>query len=843
MSAADTRAALRRLGPPAVILCGFAVVVLYLLREILVDSGRAPGRDSVNLHVWEVYTRSVLAAGRLPFWNPFHFAGTPHLADPQTTVLYPPAVLLRWISPPQVFLAWMAALHIWIGGAGALLLGRLIGLGWIAATAAALAAMLGGSTGGYVHNGHLLPMYVVSWMPWAIALSILSLRRDTVWPHPALVLVMVLQFLVGYLQVSVYFAGAVCLWFLLNAAWPERQGRNAAPRALAQLAILGVLALGVSAFQLFPTTRLVLESARSFGIPYEEAIEDAWRWRSFATLFFPLHAVPLETPHRYLTDAGSYVGWALTALAPMAFLDRDRRRIAVLLGALLVLALALAIVDLPFYRLLHELVPGFRRPSRVLFIATVSLAMLGGLGLERFLILAADGRRRPLAAGVSIAVAAVAGAALIVAAKDGFLRPPAPVWPWLPFIAAGGVVAAFAAASRAWVRTGAVVVLMVVAIDVVGFTAGAPTTVPMELPATIRGWMGQPSAGRALSTCEHRIGAGEMLRIGQPGLDGMAGIHLGSYSAWAFLARFGNAPAWDGVLRHMNTEGPLPDRRDQIDLANVSVIFSCRPLDEPALTLVSEADEAYVYRNDAVWPRGVWTCEAPTMTEAAAIAQLLQSRYDREKRLRPTVHINVRWASGVDDSQRTQVEQRFGLANGVVEEGRTWRYAANDPSPANMLALVADPAVEDTHGFDRLTGNVQAPVVVAPGRPADHVVVGGAPCSAKGTVTVLEQDRSDGLFVAEVAAPVPGLVFMSEPFYVERHAFVDGRRVTPLPANLAFTAVPVGAGRHRVELRYVPESFYLGLGATGLTLAGWTGLARLTRRRRSDAAPAAFSEQ
>jgi uncharacterized membrane protein YfhO len=110
-------------------------------------------------------------------------------------------------------------------------------------------------------------------------------------------------------------------------------------------------------------------------------------------------------------------------------------------------------------------------------------------------------------------------------------------------------------------------------------------------------------------------------------------------------------------------------------------------------------------------------------------------------------------------------------------------------------------------------------------------------------VTVLEQDRSDGLFVAEVAAPVPGLVFMSEPFYVERHAFVDGRRVTPLPANLAFTAVPVGAGRHRVELRYVPESFYLGLGATGLTLAGWTGLARLTRRRRSDAAPAAFSEQ
>jgi hypothetical protein len=843
MSAAETRPALRRLGPPAVILCGFAVAVIYLLRAILVDSGRLPGRDSVNLYVWEIYTRSVLAAGGLPFWNPFHFAGTPHLADPQTTVFYPPAVLLRWISQPQVFLAWMGALHIWIGGAGALLLGRLTGLGWITAATAALAVMLGGSTGGYVHNGHLLPIYIVSWTPWAIALSIVSLRRDTIWPHPALVLVMVLQFLVGYLQVSFYFAGAVCLWFLLSAAWPERQRRNAAPHALAQLAILGVLALGVSAFQLFPTTRFAFESARSFGIPYEESLDDAWTWRSFATLFFPLHAIPLETPHRYLTDAGSYVGWILAALAPMAFFDRNRRRIAVLFGVLLLAALALAIVNLPFYRLLHELMPGFRRPSRVLFIATLSLAMLGGLGLERCLSLAAERRWRALAGGVSIAIAIVIGAVLVVVPAGGFLRPPAPVWPWLPVIVAGGLVAAFATASRAWVRTASAVVLTVVAIDVVGFAAGAPTTVPVELPATIRGWMGPPAAGRALSTCENRIGAGEMLRIGQPGLDGMAGIFLGSYSAWTYLARYGAPPPWDGVFHNIDSEGPFPARRDQIDLANVSVIFSCRPLDEPALTLVSEGDQAYAYRNEAAWPRAVWTCESPAMTEGAATAQLLQWRHGQERRSRPAVRVNVRFTPGSDDDRRKQVEERYRLADGVVVDDRTWMYAVNDPSAANMLALVADPAVEDTHGFDRLTGHVPAPVTIASTGPANHVVVGAAPCAATGTVTVLEQDTSDGLFVADVDAPAPGLVFMSEPFYVERHAFVDGRRVTPVIANLAFAAVPVGAGRHRVELRYVPESFRLGLGATGVTLAVWMGLVRLTRpRRRSpDVPPAAVS--
>jgi hypothetical protein len=477
----------------------------------------------------------------------------------------------------------------------------------------------------------------------------------------------------------------------------------------------------------------------------------------------------------------------------------------------------------------------------VLFIATLSLAMLGGLGLERVLSLAAERRWRALAAGVSIAVVMVIGAVLVVASADGFLRPPAPVWPWLPVVAAGGLVAAFASASRGWIRTASAVVLTVVAIDVAGFAAGAATTVPAELPATIRGWMGPPAAGRALSTCENRIGAGEMLRIGQPGLDGMAGIFLGSYSAWTYLARYGAPPPWDGVFHNIDSEGPFPARRDQIDLANVSVIFSCRPLDEPALTLVSEGDQAYAYRNDTAWPRAVWTCEGPAMTEGAATAQLLQLRHGQEKRLRPAVRINVRFAPGTHDDRRRQVEERYRLVEGVVVDDRTWMYAADDPSASNMLALMADPAVEDTHGFDRLTGHVPAPAVYASTGPANHVVVGAAPCSATGTVTVLAQDTPDGLFVADVDAPAQGLVFMSEPFYVERHAFVDGHRVTPLIANLAFTSIPVGAGRHRVELRYVPESFYVGLGATGLTLACWIGLVRLTspRRRSADVAPAA----
>ena len=201
---------LLRAGSGAGTAAALAAVVAFTLREVLAPGfDRLPGTDAGNLYAWEMLTRSALAAGDLPYWNPFQFGGTPHLADTQTTVLYPPAMALRWL-PPMAFLPWMAALHIWLGGAGMLFLARVVGLGWQAAAAAALAVALGGSNGPWLSNGHLLLIYCAAWLPWALGFAILSVRRNTFWPHPLLVAVLVLQFLSGYLQGSVYITATVC---------------------------------------------------------------------------------------------------------------------------------------------------------------------------------------------------------------------------------------------------------------------------------------------------------------------------------------------------------------------------------------------------------------------------------------------------------------------------------------------------------------------------------------------------------------------------------------------------------------------------------------------------------
>jgi Bacterial membrane protein YfhO len=820
--------------PAAAILCGLALLVLYTLRGMLTaGENQLPGRDSVNLFIWEIYTRSVLATGTLPFWNPFHFAGTPHLADPQTTVLYPPAILLRWL-PPETFLTWMAALHIWLAGAGVLFLCRVIGLGWMSSTAVSVAGMLGGAAGARLHNGHLLLLYCSTWLPWSLAVAIVSLRRATVWPHPALVLVLVLQFLAGYIQGSVYLVGALCLYYLYSAIWPEPGQPSSRRRALIQFVVLGVVSLGAAAFQLLPTAQLVVEAGRRSGIPYEDAIEGGWSFRSLVTFFFPFFGVSAETPHRDLAEAVAYVGWVLMALVPLALFDDRRRRIAIFFSVLAAVAVATVCVDLPAYRVHHAILPGFRYPGRVLFLATLSLAVLGGLGLERFIALSRARRWGVLAMGLAPSVAVIVASTLVVLPGDAIeLRPPTPWWPWLPVMALAGLLVVGVLAGRAWHVTALTMALALVTVDISAFTAGAERLVTVEPIERVRQWMGPVMPGRGISTCEHRISSGEMLRNGQAGLDGLAGIILADYTDWAHVTASGDPLPRDGQFHGIDSEGPLPARRDLVDAANVSVIYSCAPLDAPSLTLISRVEEIYVYRNEWARPRAFWTCDGLVMTKGEATAQILASRFDHEGRLGPRTYVNVRWAPDVVADRRRSLENHHSLQDGVALDGRTWRYALGDSSVASVMALIQDPAIEDTQGIDRGTGRVVQPL--APSRDDSDVadrqlVTGTRPCAASGTVDVTTQNRLDGRLDAVVHATVPGYVFLSEPYYPERRAFIDDQPVAALKANLAFTAIPVPAGTHRLELRYVPTSFRLGVGISVLTLLVWAGAS--WRRRR-----------
>lgn len=799
-----TRGEARRAAWPAAIAVGLlAILVSWTLREaVTAGDDRLPGTDAGIHYAWEVYTRSAFGSGYFPYWNPYLYAGMPHAADSQMMVFYPPAVLLRWL-PPERFLTYLAALHLVIGGAGTLLLARLLGLGWTAAATAAVAVAVGGSTGPWLQKGHLLIVNCVAWLPWALAAAIASVRRTSLLPHPALPVLLAVQFLAGYLQGALYITAVVAFYFLYSAAWPDpRADGGARWRALVQLAVVGVLTLGLSAFQFFPLATLAAEAGRTAGMSYEDSVRGGWTLRDLATFFAPNPGAP---------DRTAYVGWLLACLVPLSFFDRPRRRAVVFFSVLTAAAVALAFGDgLPFFRLHHYLFPGLRIPGRALFVATLSLAVLGAIGLAWLVGQAAARRLRvaPLAAvGALLAMAAVVTlvpGAPFAAAMQGRS--------WVAWLTLAGLLAMIAAGRQSRTGVACSIGVFVLAADLSSFAAGAVETVPRDPPEAIARWLGPPDGGRVVSFCENKVSRMSLLTAARPAIEGPLGMYLREYTEWLNLAYAGERPS-DAI-------GRFSVRRDLLDSANVSTFVACEPLDAPSLRLIANADSVFVYRNAAAWPRAVWTCQGDAVPREQVTARLREARYEDVGQLVQRVVINVRWAPGLDVAARRRLEDGYGLVEGVHREETTWRYVLKISSPENVLALVKDPAVQDTHGVDRQTGT-RAPSDGDAKAAGSDMVIGFTTCAGTGHADLVAADRPDGRVVADVEATTPGVVFLSEPYYPERVAFVDGRPVSAVKANLAFTAVPVPAGRHRVELQFVPRSFHAGIVATAFTAIAW----------------------
>ena len=68
-----------------------------------------------------------------------------------------------------------------------------------------------------------------------------------------------------------------------------------------------------------------------------------------------------------------------------------------------------------------------------------------------------------------------------------------------------------------------------------------------------------------------------------------------------------------------------------------------------------------------------------------------------------------------------------------------------------------------------------------------------------GSVRVIE--KAPERLELSVQAPADGWLFVLRDFWRFRDVLVDGRSVEPVPAQLAFSAIPMPAGRHRIVWR------------------------------------------
>jgi hypothetical protein len=112
--------------------------------------------------------------------------------------------------------------------------------------------------------------------------------------------------------------------------------------------------------------------------------------------------------------------------------------------------------------------------------------------------------------------------------------------------------------------------------------------------------------------------------------------------------------------------------------------------------------------------------------------------------------------------------------------------------------------------------------------PADSGIRPAPPASA-GRSRIVER-RPDRVRV-EAELERPGYVVLVDSYDPGWIASADGRPATLLRANVAFRAVPVGAGRHVLELVYRPRAVYVGFCLTAACLLGLMAPGWMRRRR------------
>ncbi len=203
--------------------------------------------------------------------------------------------------------------------------------------------------------------------------------------------------------------------------------------------------------------------------------------------------------------------------------------------------------------------------------------------------------------------------------------------------------------------------------------------------------------------------------------------------------------------------------------------------------------------------------------------------------------VPARYAALVDDVEKLPSPQRERLL-GMMDIGAVWEWPAGEDSPT--LSPLGG-------GANRAWGVCSARWMIGPEEaraalidpqfdPKQTVILEtgrgeeGAPCASPPAVA-LEPSDDPSLVRVDAEFPQGGFLVLADASYPGWSAFLDGQRVPLLQADYALRAVRVPAGKHAVEFRYEPLSFFGGwiLFLAVLLIASAAGLCRRLRKSQA----------
>ncbi len=768
-----------------------AALATFALFVPMLATGRSFYWRDVHL-VWhpqvETFVRCI-AAGSWPLWDRDTSFGQPLLANPQTQVLYPP----RWLAllmPAWTYYPAYVAAHLAFAAAGTTLLARRLG----ATRAGALLA-----AGLWIGSGPMVSLISLwhhlagaAWMPWVLlaarrALTRGGARRVAVWGAAH-----ALQVLAGSPDMSMLTGAFTVALTLLHVGW-RRPWWGANRACLGRLMAALGLGAALSAAQWLPTLDAAMRTER-WNLPAQArvfwSVPPLLLAQTVAPVFIDRLPLQPEVREALFESREPFLKSLYLGLCSVALvLAAPPGRVRTLLRAVAAFAGVLALGEhVPVYEWLVALTPGLRMlryPVKAMVVLSLAWALLAGLGLSTWVggTRSWHGRR--------------AAAALLVSAAVGTLvaawRVPAIAREWGAALLDGtqtrrSFVVHLQPTADALALAGALALAAgVLTADRVRRRLPWPLVIAMGLALPIA------DVGLANSGVEPTAPA-ELFKLRPPALRWLPDGGTGRVFSYDYFA-------WDAARRYMGRRNPYVMATLLEDWpVPWAEALALRSALYPGVLAVWGVETAF--DTDRL---GVFSPAADALTRLRARVEGTPAHL-RLLRLGAVSHVVALHRPGFEDLREVAT-----LPTLFREPLRIYAVPATLPrayvvggvrvaTGEQALRTLVDPAFDPWHEVLLPDGAI---------RPADPAFRG---------LSRLLDLRPDHTRVA-VETDRPAHLVIVDAFDPGWRATVDGRAARVIPANAAFQAVAVPAGRHQVEVSYRPWSPAAGLALSLATVA------------------------
>jgi hypothetical protein len=328
--------------------------------------------------------------GELPLWDRHVAMGYPLLADFQSGAFYPPNVLYL-ILPFFTAIRATFVLHYLIAAIGAYLLCRNWGYPLFLALIGAVLFTLGGTI---ISLTNLMNHFQAAvWLPWAVLLARRFLHEQSWKNFLLLTLTLLLQFLAGSPEIYLISQALLLIYGLrMSMTEPGVRARN----IFFTLLGANVVVAGLAMVQIMPTLELIADSRARQPVSFNEASSWSLRPVSLLNLFFIDKEIDIEkftAPKLFFSRQTPFLlSYYMGAIVPIGLLlwlyySAWKEKIAVF--GLVVLSLLTAMGSYtPFYFFLFSYVPFFkffRFPEKFFFFTYAVLLFIALRGLSGFL--------------------------------------------------------------------------------------------------------------------------------------------------------------------------------------------------------------------------------------------------------------------------------------------------------------------------------------------------------------------------------------------------------------------------------------------------------------------------